>query len=253
MLGVRPQASTEEIRSAYRRLLRAVHPDVGGTAALFDEVRHAYEILDNPSRRRAYDTELTTAPPRPWKPPVRLAAQRHFAPQEPDRWWRRALGHRRAYAVIGTLAVIVGAAVILAVIMAPGRGTPGTGTTTERDATVTTPQPTGTRLRAGRPVHLRGRVLTVTADRTTFRLQPVTGAAVIVRITDRTRFGTARRPTTVTSVAQGAHVWLLAGMADGYVVAWRVIPQQVSPGQASRHLAADTFRRPARSPTADPN
>ena len=124
MLGVRPQASTEEIRSAYRRLLRAVHPDVGGTAALFDEVRHAYEILDNPSRRRAYDTELTTAPPRPWKPPVRPAAQRHFAPQEPDRCWRRALGHRRAYAVIGTLAVIVGAAVILAVIMAPGRGTP---------------------------------------------------------------------------------------------------------------------------------
>lgn len=224
VLGVRPQASTEEIRSAYRRLLRAVHPDVGGTAALLDEVRHAYETLDNPSRRRAYDTELAPAPPRPWQPTVRPAAQRHFAPEEPDRWWRRALGHPRAYTVIGALAVIVGAAVILAVIMARGRSTPGSATTTERDAAVTTPQPSGTRLRVGGPVNLRGRVLTVTADRTTFRLQPDAGAAVTVRITERTQFGTVQRPTTVRSVAQGRYVRIVAGMADGYVVAWRVIP-----------------------------
>ena len=224
VLGVRPQASTEEIRSAYRRLMRAVHPDVGGTAALFDEVRHAYEILEDPSRRRAYDTELAVPPPSPWHAPVRSAAPRHFAPEEPQRWWRRALGHPRAMAVVGTLALIVGAAVTIAVIMAVGRGTPGPGTTAERDATVTTPQPTGTRLRVGRPVNLRGRVLTVTADRTSFRLQPVTGAAVNVRITERTQFGTARHPTTVTSVARGTKVRLVAGLADGYVVAWRVIP-----------------------------
>ena len=57
-LGVSPTASAPEIRTAYRRLLRQAHPDLGGSAALLDLVNEAYDTLKDPSRRAQYDAAL---------------------------------------------------------------------------------------------------------------------------------------------------------------------------------------------------
>jgi molecular chaperone DnaJ len=57
VLGVPDTASSDDIVRAYRRLAREHHPDrnpVGGSAR-FQEVRHAYDVIGDPERRRAYD------------------------------------------------------------------------------------------------------------------------------------------------------------------------------------------------------
>ena len=58
MLGVKPDATDAEIKSAYRKLARKYHPDVskeGGAEEKFKSVNEAYEALKEPARRRAYD------------------------------------------------------------------------------------------------------------------------------------------------------------------------------------------------------
>lgn len=57
-LGVKPEASDAEIKSAYRRLARKYHPDVSKEADAEDKfkaVNEAYEALREPDRRKAYD------------------------------------------------------------------------------------------------------------------------------------------------------------------------------------------------------
>ena len=59
VLGVPRDASEEDIRKAYRRLARELHPDVSAdpeTEERFKEVAGAYEILSDPSKRARYDT-----------------------------------------------------------------------------------------------------------------------------------------------------------------------------------------------------
>lgn len=59
LLEVRPDATDEEIKRAYRRKARQLHPDsTGGNAeseARFKEVSRAYEVLRDPERRARYD------------------------------------------------------------------------------------------------------------------------------------------------------------------------------------------------------
>ena len=58
LLGVRRDASQEEIKRAYRRLARELHPDVNPdpeTQEKFKEINQAYEVLQDPEKRQMFD------------------------------------------------------------------------------------------------------------------------------------------------------------------------------------------------------
>jgi len=58
IMGVRKDASQDEIKRAYRKLARKYHPDVSKDAdaeVRFKEVGEAYEALKDPEKRAAYD------------------------------------------------------------------------------------------------------------------------------------------------------------------------------------------------------
>lgn len=57
VLGLDQSATPQEIKKAYRQLVRQYHPDVAGAEATenFRQIQEAYEVLGDPQKRRAYD------------------------------------------------------------------------------------------------------------------------------------------------------------------------------------------------------
>jgi len=98
LLGVARSASSLEIKAAYRSLAKAAHPDVGGTAGMFQLLRTAYDTLADPDSRADYDEDTaetyedsgqqpvpshsrgTTKVPERWrhKPPATTGRPRRF-------------------------------------------------------------------------------------------------------------------------------------------------------------------------------
>ncbi|WP_039786162.1 J domain-containing protein, partial [Actinoalloteichus spitiensis] len=71
LLGVSRDATTAEVKSAYRQLAKTMHPDAGGTAGAFRLLQDAYETLTDPLLRRQYDRDRARAaapPAAPWRP-----------------------------------------------------------------------------------------------------------------------------------------------------------------------------------------
>ncbi|XP_071686957.1 uncharacterized protein [Rutidosis leptorrhynchoides] len=61
ILGIQIEANTVEIKAAYRKLARVLHPDVGNHDSSADEfmkLHSAYATLSNPGKRADYDRTL---------------------------------------------------------------------------------------------------------------------------------------------------------------------------------------------------
>ena len=59
ILGVKREASEQEIKSAYRKLARKYHPDVNKTKeaeSKFKDINEAYEVLGDKQKRQRYDS-----------------------------------------------------------------------------------------------------------------------------------------------------------------------------------------------------
>lgn len=60
VLGIEPDATPQQIKSAYRRRVKELHPDhYGQDSGPFLAVQEAYDVLSDPARRRRYDEQLT--------------------------------------------------------------------------------------------------------------------------------------------------------------------------------------------------
>ncbi len=63
VLGVPPNASPADIKSAYRKRSREAHPDKGGDHEDMAAINRAYDVLGNPELRKRYDeTGLSDRP-----------------------------------------------------------------------------------------------------------------------------------------------------------------------------------------------
>lgn len=73
ILGVERTATAEDVKTAYRKLARKYHPDVSkepGAEAHFKEIGEAYQVLQDPEKRAAYDQlEARWQPGQEFTPP----------------------------------------------------------------------------------------------------------------------------------------------------------------------------------------
>lgn len=56
-LGLKPDATADQIKKAYRSLAMKHHPDRGGDQAKFKDISVAYETLSDPQRKAEYDMQ----------------------------------------------------------------------------------------------------------------------------------------------------------------------------------------------------
>ncbi len=56
-LGVKTDATQEEIKKSYRKLAVKFHPDTSGAAnaSRFTEIQEAYQVLSNTQKRKTFD------------------------------------------------------------------------------------------------------------------------------------------------------------------------------------------------------
>lgn len=89
VLGISPDASSDEVKDAYRRLAKRYHPDhEGGDSCTFRRVQEAYHALADPEQRRQYRHEGSGE-----RVPVRVNRARSEQRAEPLRQRRARAEH----------------------------------------------------------------------------------------------------------------------------------------------------------------
>ncbi|MDN3294326.1 J domain-containing protein [Streptomyces ficellus] len=105
VLGVAPTASDAQIRAAFRRLVRALHPDTTAGEPVagdqLDRVVAAYETLRDPQRRTAYDDSRRAQPASPAPPRRTVRVDRRATDRTADRPADRAADRPRIVVVLG--------------------------------------------------------------------------------------------------------------------------------------------------------
>ncbi|CAK9029479.1 unnamed protein product [Durusdinium trenchii] len=86
LLGVTTEATTEEIKLAFKRRALQVHPDKGGSKEAFHLVYQAFENLADPEARKRYDTQRATSASSKQKAKPKKSAQpeKRAAPPKPE-------------------------------------------------------------------------------------------------------------------------------------------------------------------------
>lgn len=97
ILEVDSAASFAEIKSAYRRKLRIVHPDTGGSPEAFRRVVEAWENLSTPAARQAYDDALALKAFSKKQTPIFPQAPRAKASSGSPKGRTRSFGHPGGY------------------------------------------------------------------------------------------------------------------------------------------------------------
>ena len=83
ILGISPNATGDEIRSAYRRLAKEFHPDhYTGGSARFRDIQEAYSVLGNRRRRRDYAQSIRKVPIRTSLRPTTYPQPQPLIPEE---------------------------------------------------------------------------------------------------------------------------------------------------------------------------
>lgn len=128
VLGVRRDATASDVKTAYRRLAKTMHPDGGGTVGTFRLLREAYDVLSDPVSRARYDSggaKVVPVPVRP-RPRRRFGDEPGFVPDLPDldaedlSWWhfagedtRMRHGRRRGPGHTPVVAAMAGMVLVL--------------------------------------------------------------------------------------------------------------------------------------------
>jgi hypothetical protein len=87
ILGVGRQASTEEIKRAFRKLAIAYHPDRNPSKeaeSFIKEVIEAYQILEDPVQRALYDSLISGDTPNEYAKPTRPHRDPRYRRRPPD-------------------------------------------------------------------------------------------------------------------------------------------------------------------------
>jgi len=106
ILGLEKFADTEEVKDAYRKLVKKLHPDRNpdNPAAVdeFIKIQKAYDILGEEEKKNWYDFKLKEAARSRNSTSSPSPAQNHPPPQQKAQYRKRYIKHHR---LTGTLAV----------------------------------------------------------------------------------------------------------------------------------------------------